>query len=512
MANHKEILRLKSLGLPHVQIAQSCDCGRNTVTRTLQKASSIGLTWTTARGMTAEEVTAKLYPKEVTSTPYRMPDYEHIHQEMQKSGVTLNLLWLEYCEACRIADDLPYQSTQFNKYYAEYVHKTKATMHLNHKPGDTMQVDWAGKTAGLIDTDTGEVIPVYLFVAVLPYSGYAYTEGFLDMRQEAWIQAHVHAYQYFGGVTKLLVPDNLKTGIIKNTKDETVVNKTYQEMAAHYGTAILPARPRTPKDKAAVEGAVGILSTWILASLRNQQSFSLDELNAAIRDKLHSFNHKPFQKKEGSRAALFEEEKMFLLPLPDSAFEIAVWKVATVQYNYHISVEKQNYSAPYEYIRQKVDVRLTSRTVEIFFSGNRIASHPRLHGRPNQYSTNEDHMPPDHQKYLQWNGERFLRWAEQIGPNTTIVIKHFLSMYKVEQQGYKSCMGLLKLTNKFSAMQLESACAKVLNFTPSPSLKSIQSILKSGQSILLRKEPEPEPIQSARRGFTRGADYYRRDK
>ena len=203
---------------------------------------------------------------------------------------------------------------------------------------------------------------------------------------------------------------------------------------------------------------------------------------------------------------------MFLLPLPDSAFEVAVWKIATVQYNYHVSVDKQNYSVPYEYIRQKADVRLTSRTVEIFFSGNRIASHPRLHGRPNQYSTNEGHMPPDHQKYMQWNGERFVRWAEQIGVNTTLVVKHFLSMYKVEQQGYKSCMALLKLSDKYSTTVLEAACAKVLTFTPAPSLKSIQSILKSGTTNLLAAEEVPEQTAPARRGFTRGADYYRRDK
>ena len=274
MANHKEILRLKSLGITHAQIAQSCECGRNTVTRTLQQAQSAGLSWSQARNMTEEEISAKLYSKAPCSSAYQMPDYEYIHQEMQKSGVTLSLLWKEYYSQCRASGKLPYQSTQFNKHYADYVHKTKATMHVDHKPGDTMQVDWAGQTGGIVDTDTGEIIPVYLFVAVLPYSGYAYTEGFLDMKQEAWINAHVHAYQYFGGITRLLVPDNLKTGVVKNTKDETVINKTYQEMAAHYGTAILPARPRSPKDKSAVEGTVGNVSTRSLAALRNQQFFS----------------------------------------------------------------------------------------------------------------------------------------------------------------------------------------------------------------------------------------------
>ena len=297
-------------------------------------------------------------------------------------------------------------------------------------------------------------------------------------------------------------------------KDETVINKTYQEMAAHYGTAILPARPRSPKDKAAVEGTVGNVSTWILAALRNQQFFSLEEINEAIWDKLYDFNHKPFQKKEGSRAAVFEEERPFLLPLPPVPFEMAIWKIATVQYNYHISVDKQNYSVPYEYIKQKVDVRMTGRTVEVFFEGNRVASHPRLHGRPNQYSTLETHMPPDHQKFIQWNGERFIRWAEQIGEHTTAVVRHFLIQYKVEQQGYKSCMILLKLTDRYPPERLEAACRKALSFTLSPSFKSIQSILKSGQDKL----PEPDQTPTAPRrepskySFTRGAEYYRRDK
>ena len=255
----------------------------------------------------------------------------------QKSGVTLSLLWVEYCEQCRANGELPYQSTQFNKYYADFVHKTKATMRLGHKPGETMQVDWAGQTAHIVDTDTGEQLNAYLFVAVLPYSGYAYTEAFLDMKQDAWITAHVNAYRFFGGVTRILTPDNLKTGVVKNTKDETVVKKTYQEMAEHYGTAIIPARPRKPKDKAFVEGSVGVVSTWILAAVRNQQFLSLKELNLAIREKLTVFNSKPFQKKEGSRAELFREEQLFLLPLPSTPFELSVWKVATVQYNYHVA-------------------------------------------------------------------------------------------------------------------------------------------------------------------------------
>lgn len=338
------------------------------------------------------------------------------------------------------------------------------------------------------------------------------TEAFLDMKQEAWITAHVHAYNYFGGVTRILTPDNLKTGVIKNTRTETVLNKAYQEMAEHYGTAIIPTRPRTPKDKAFVEGSVGVVSTWILAALRNRQFLSLDELNRAIWEKLADFNHKPFQKKDGSRASDFEEEKLFPLPLPPNPFELAEWKTATVQYNYHISVDRMNYSDPYEYIKQKVDVRLTGSAVEIYFCGTRVASHLRLYGRPNQYSMLEEHMPPEHTAYLQWNSKRFLRWASSIGENTAAVVRVFLTAHKVEQQGYKSCMALLKLSDHYSVVRLEDACRKALTFTPSHSLKSVQAILKSEQDLLQTEDVDPEPVPQKAHRFTRGAEYYRRGK
>lgn len=434
MTNYKEIIRLHSLGLNKTRIAESCGCARSTVITALHKAEENGLSWNAVKNLSSEEVARKLYPATSMGQQYSMPDYEWVHKEMQKSGVTLSLLWVEYCERCRQNGELPYKSTQFNKYYADYVHKTKATMHLEHKPGENLQVDWAGQTAGITDTDTGERLPAYLFVAVLPYSGYAYTEAFLDMKQEAWIAAHVHAYNYFGGVTRILTPDNLKTGVIKNTRTETVLNKAYQEMAEHYGTAIIPTRPRTPKDKAFVEGSVGVVSTWILAALRNRQFPSI------------------------------------------------------------------------------VDVRLTGSAVEIYFCGTRVASHLRLYGRPNQYSTLEEHMPPEHTAYLQWNSERFLRWASSIGENTAAVVRVFLTAHKVEQQGYKSCMALLKLSDHYSVVRLEDACRKALTFTPSPSLKSVQAILKSEQDLLQTEDVDPEPVPQKAHRFTRGAEYYRRGK
>ena len=295
----------------------------------------------------------------------------------------------------------------------------------------------------------------------------------------------------------------------KHGKDEIVLNKSYQELAEHYGTAILPARVRAPKDKAAVEGTVGIISTFILAALRNRQFLSLPELNEAIHERLEAFNHKPFQKREGSRASSFAEEKPFLRPLPPRPFELATWKVATVGPNYHISVERMNYSVPFEYIKQKVDVRLTRATVEVFYGGNRICSHPRLYGRFNQYSSIQEHMPPEHQKYVQWNGERFIHWAGKVGSNTQFVVHAILSGYKVEQQGYKSCMGLLKLADKYTPERLENACKRALEYTPRPSLKNIQAILASGQDKAV-PEQSTAIASSSQYGFTRGAEYYGR--
>ena len=508
MTNYREILRLDSLGLNKTQIAESVGCSRTTVIQVLRQAEANCISFPLPAEMSDKELAQRLYPASETKPVFRMPDYEYVHRELQRSGVTLKLLWLEYCEQCRLTGELPYQSTQFNKYYNDYVVKTNATMHLEHKPGEIMQVDWAGDAAAVIDTDTGEPIPAYVFVSALPCSGYAYVEAFFSMDQESWIVAHVNAFRYFGGVTRILQCDNLKTGVISHGKSEIVLNKAYNEMAEHYGVAILPCRVRAPKDKAMVEGTVGVVSNFILAALRNRQFLSLNELNEAISQRLYEFNHKPFQKRDGSRASAFAEEKAFLRPLPERPFELAEWKVATVAPNYHISVDKMNYSVPYEYIKQRVDVRITRTTVEVFFSGNRICSHPRLYGRANQYSTNEAHMPPKHQQYVQWNGERFIKWAAKIGISTKAVVCAILGGYKVEQQGYKACMGLLKLADKYTPERLENACKKALSYTPRPSLKHIQAILSSGQD-LQNDESTEQPDRASQYGFTRGEDYYK---
>jgi len=508
MTNYREVLRLKNLGLNHSQISKSMGISRQTTVTVLQRAAEQGLTYQSATEVSDQELAKILYPLPDSKLRYKMPDYEHIHREMAKSSVTLQLLWMEYCDQCRDENKIPYQLTQFKKYYREYVVKTKATMHINHKPGEIMEVDWAGQTAEITDNETGEALPAYLFVVVLPYSGYAYVEAFMKQDQEAWITGHVRAYRFFGGITRILVSDNLKSGVIKNTREEIVLNRPYQEMAEHYGTAVIPTRVKAPKDKATVEGAVGHASSFILAAIRNQRFFTLPELNGVIKERLYALNHRQFQKKEGSRASLFSEERAFLLPLPLHEYEHAVWKIATVQYNYHVSVDGHFYSVPFEFIKHKVDVRITRNVVEVFFDSSRICSHVRLYGRQGQYSTQEAHMPPKHQEYIKWNGERFRKWGVKIGPNTAAVVEMILTGYKVEQQGYRACMALLKLSDSYTPERLEAACEKALYYTPRPSYKSVQAILKSGQDKISEKSAAPcEPSEF---GFTRGANYYGR--
>jgi hypothetical protein len=307
------------------------------------------------------------------------------------------------------------------------------------------------------------------------------------------------------------VPDNCKTAVIHNHDwNNPQVNAVYHEMAEHYNCAIVPARVRAPKDKPNAEGTVGVISTWIIAALRDEQFFSLAELNAAIRQKLYEFSRKPFQKKEGTRYDIYRQEELpMLLPLPQQPYELAEWKQATVQFNYHVSVDGMYYSVPYEYIKRKVDVRATASTIEVFYKQTRIASHRRLYGRKGQYSTVTAHMPEDHQKYLEWNGERFRRWGAQIGPSTAAVVHAILTSKRVEQQSYRSCMGLLKLTDRYSPKRLENACALALSYTSSPSYKNVKDILAAGRDKPVAEEPdanaEPNPY-----ALTRGSDYYRR--
>ena len=512
MTKYREILRLHSLDFSARAIARSCNVSRNSVSKVLAKAKEMDISWPLPdEHLTDADLEQILFPKpdKVTSSERRMPDFSYIRKELLRNGVSKKLLWVEYCEECRMNNEEPLMYSRFCYYIQKEEEKRNATMHIPRKPGQQIEVDWAGDPAHIIDPDTGEITDVWLFVGVLSYSQYTFVEGFLNEKEKNWITAHIHMFEYFGGVTPILIPDNCTTAVNHHKSDwyTVALNQTYHEMAEHYNTAIVPARVRKPKDKPNAEGSVGNISTWITAALRNEQFFSLAELNAAIKVKLKEFNSNKFQKKDDSRHRLFLGEEMPLLaPLPAIAFEHAEWKIATVQFNYHIAVDKMHYSVPYQYIKNKVDVRITDTTIEIFYKHNRIASHRRITGRPGQYSTVMEHMPEDHQKYLEWNGERFRKWANQIGINTYKVVDAILTSGRVEQQSYRSCMGLLKLADKYSKEKLEAACKKVLTYTHSPSYKSIKNTLVTMGDSLETESTDTETTKS--KGLTRGARHY----
>ena len=510
MSKEKQILLLYAEGKSQRRIADTLRVSRNTVAAVIAAAKRVEISANEASFMDDLKLIQTLFPEKSAEPVQVKPDFARIHKELLRHGVTLRLLWEEYIDACREAHQPPYMYSQFCKLYSDYVDRNKLTMHIQHKPGDKLMVDWAGTKLSFFDRYTHEETSCYLFVATLPFSMYCYAEACLTMKQEDWINAHVRMYAYFGGVTRILVSDNLKTGVVRNKKhDDPIMNRSYQELADHYGTALLPTRVLAPKDKAAVEGTVGQLTSRIIAKLRNKQFFSLRELNLDIRKELDVFNDRPFQKKDGSRSSVYQEEELpFMLPLPARPYEFATWKVATVQMNYHIALDSQNYSVPYAYVRKKVDVRYTNSLVEIFYQGSRICSHRRLHGRRGQYDTNPEHMPAGHQLYGDWNSARFKRWADSVGSSTREVIDKMFASYRVEEQAYKGCLSLLKLADKYSTARLENACKVALTHIPSPRYKNIRLILEAGQDRPKEDAPVAEATAGNQYMYLRGAAYY----
>ena len=350
MTKYREILRLSALGLTLREIAASLQVSQHTIIDVRRRAKELSLSWPLDESYTDAELQRVMFPKAPSSTSTkRMPDYDYIRKELLRNGVNKKLLWTEYLEDCKTAGDDPLMYSHFCYHIQQNEQKRNATMHLPRKPGEQIEVDWAGDPAEIIDPYTGEITKAWIFVGVMTYSQYAFVEAFINEKERAWITAHVHMYEFFGGVTPILVPDNAPTATNRKQSDkyEPVLIQSYQELAQHYNTAIIPARVRTPKDKPNAEGNVGHVSTWITAALRNEQFFSLTELNQEIRRKLKKYNEANFEKKEGSRLSLFlEEEKPLLAALPATRFELAEHRTATVQFNYHIAVDKMYYSVP----------------------------------------------------------------------------------------------------------------------------------------------------------------------
>ena len=357
MVNYKEILRLSHEGYSQRQLESSLHCSRHTIREVLTVAKENGITYPLDDSLSNEQLEAILFPEKRSSVgQYLEPDFTYIHKELAKPKVTLTLLWDEYRRKAEALGKRPYMPTQFGDKYRAWARITKATMRIHHKPGDAMEVDWAGQTLPIYDSVTGEEFPAYLFIAVLSCSGYTYAEATSDMKLENWLNCHIHAYEYFGGVTRLLIPDNLKTGVIKNTRYETVLNRSYQELAEYYDTAIVPARVEHPRDKSHAEGTVRFASTWILAALRNEHFFTLTEAKEAVSSKLEELNTREFKQREGCRkSAYLEEEKAYMKPLPNQRYELATWNPnLTVGSDYLVSDGKNKYSVPFDLIGEKV--------------------------------------------------------------------------------------------------------------------------------------------------------------
>ena len=511
MVDYREIMRLHSLNHSQRSIALATRSSRNTISEVVRSADERGISWPLDDDLSNRELELLLFPsKYQNASLYVEPDYPYIHKELAKHGVTLTLLWEEYCQKCHESGQVPYQSTQFGEKYRKWARATKATMRIQHKPGDAMEVDWAGDTIPLFDPVTGEESACYLFVAVLPCSCMVYAEACEDMKTENWLQCHVHAYNYFGGVTRLLIPDNCKTATISNTKYNVILNRSYQELSQHYGTAIVPARVRKPKDKSHAEGSVRFAETWIIAALRDRKFFSIQEVKEAVSEKLEELNDRAFKKRNGTRrSAYLEEEKAYMLSLPARDFEPAVWSVAKVGVDYLISDGRNKYSVPFNLIGEQVDIRTTGTTVEVFYHGSRVAAHCRFQTPQHDPCVKPEHMPPEHRKYLNYNAESFTEWANSVGPMTAKVVQYFLTSGRAPEQGYKSCARLTKLETRYGTVRLEHACERILTFSSMPSVRNISSILKNGQDKCEAKA-EPKAASPNSYGITRGAAYFHR--
>ena len=511
MTDYKEILRVIAQGLSQRNTALACGVSRNTVMDIDRRCRIQQLTWAEAQNMGNEEIKTRLFPndRKQRDQTFRLPDFSHIHAELAKPHVTLMFLWEEYCQASQKAGDRHYQYTQFRKYYADYAIKDKVTIRIEHKPGELMEVDWAGTKLQYQDPGTGLFVKASLFVAVLPSSQIIYAEVFEDETLSSWIDAHNHAFRYFGGIPRAITPDNLKTGVTGSDWFSPVIQRTYQEMATYYGTVILPARPLRPKDKPSVENSVKIASGRIIAALRNRQFLSFEELHEACLGELEKLNKREMKGKDRNRWDLFRsEEKDHLLPLCTTPYELAGWSPAKVQVNSHIRFDKHFYSVPYEFVQKMVDVRATRRTVEVFYHQERIASHARLWGK-DAYATVKEHLPPDKQFFQDWDADRFLKWARQCGPETARVVSSILQSAAIVQHTYKACLGVMSLARNHSASRLERACRLALKHSNSPTYRMVKDILTREEDLSVAPGSE-DAVRSPSwpRGHRRGSAYY----
>lgn len=499
-----EILRLKHQHQLSVrEIARSCGIAPSTVGDYLQRAQAAQLNWPLPDGLSELELEQRLLstgPVPAPETPAtRLPDWRQVHEELRRPNVTLRLLWQE----AQRADPTGLKYSRYCELYREWSQSLDPTLRQVHLPGEKLFVDWAGQTMPIHNSADGSTSPASIFVSALGASNKTFAQAYPDQKLPSWISAHIEAYVFYGGVPTLTVPDNPKTAVTKACRYEPILHRTYQEMAEYYGTVIVPARPAKPRDKAKVETAVQIAQRQILAALRDLRFFSVAELNRAIRPLLAGLNAQPFQKLDGSRDQWFETlDRPKLKALPLIPYQLATWSEATVNIDYHAAIDHHYYSVPYSLIHQCLQVRLTETTVELFQQGKRVAAHARSF-QPGKFTTVEEHRPKAHQRYLEWSPGRIVEWAKKIGPQCALAVQNVMASRPHPEQGFRSCLGIIRLGRVYGESRLEAACARALHFH-TLSYRSLESILKNrlDQAPMETDLPFQTPVHDNVRGQT----------
>ncbi len=513
MRRIREVLRLKhELGRNHRQISAATGLSKGSVSTYLKRAREAGLTWESAAELSEHELEARLFKEPGRNAPAgRVPvDFDWVHREMRRRGVTLQLLWVEYRDAA--TDDpqarRPYQYSQFCDRYRQFKGRVDASMRQHHRAGEKAFLDYSGLRPSIVDRTSGEVIEVELYVATMGASSFTFAEATRSQKRDDFIASTARAFEYFGGVPKITVPDQLRSAVSGPDRLDPEINPVFAEFGEHYGTAIIPARPRRPKDKSKVEVAVQVAQRWILARLRNTTFFSLEDLNAAISELLEELNDRSFQKLEGSRRSQFESiDKPALGPLPPRRFEPSTWKKAKVHIDYHVEFERRYYSAPHHLIGTYVFVRATTTSIELLVDGRRIASHSRNYGPKGSFTTDDSHRPKSHRQWGAWSPQRIIEWASELGPNTGRVVERIITDRPHPEQGYRSCLALISDTKRYSQERVEAACARALRIG-APTRRSVVAILRNNLDQVPEDAEDEQLSLPVEHENVRGGDYY----
>jgi len=501
MRKIKEVLRLYFEGrINQSKIACIVKASRSTVQQYIMRFTASGLTWPLVQEIGEEDLERRLFPDRQTHTSRPAPDYDHLLQEIRRPDATLSVLWEEYKQQ----HPGGYQYSHFCDLFNAYRSKVSYSMRQEHKAGEKTFIDFGDSPIKVIDPKTGIETGTKIFVSVWGASNYMFARSCYDEQLPTWIRLNIEALKYFGCCPKAMVPDNLKSAVSRACRYEPDINPTYAEFAEHYGTVIFPARPYRPKDKSKAENGVKLARRWILFRLRNRMFYSLSELNQAIDALLEEFNDRIMKKFKKSRSDLFEQlDKPHALALPESHYEFAEWKRAKVQFNYHISHEGHDYSVPYTFISQEVDIKTTCNMVEVYCKGKRICSHRRSYKAG--YTTVPEHMPISHQKYLEWTPDRILRYAEKYGASVKELIEKIMGSRRFPEQAYKSCIGIIRLENKYTAERLNLACKRALDYRA----YSYSSVVKILDKNLDKQITTIHAIPSVvGHENVRGSDYY----